>query len=306
MKRIEGSLLLGIVFVGNLLLIHPKQMASAEGGKIAFSLDDEIYIIDDNGKNLRRLTNHPAWDSEPAWLPDGRHIAFNSDRDKDVHIYTMDLAGKNIKQIMDSNGRPAISPDGQWIAQTVAGFLLLVSIDGLKQKEIHWGRPQGATNMAAWSPDGKRIAFTIRIPGVLNDIYVIDITGDNFQRLTDHPWQDLEPAWSPDGQWIAFWSNRDRDIAVYLMEADGANPKRLANGISPAWSPDGQQIAFVSRQEGIEGIFIMDRNGRNIRLLIEGGIDPAWFGSKLAVSDAGKWITLWGQMKREPTLESSD
>ena len=301
MKRIKSSLLFAIVFVGNLLLIHPSQMASAEGGKIAFSLDRrgnrDIYIIDDNGKNLRRLTDHPASDRLPAWLPDGRHIAFNSDRDKAVHIYTMDLAGKNIKRIMDSNGRLAISPDGQWIAQT-GGSLLLVSIDGLKRREIHWGRPHGFTNMAAWSPDGKRIAFTIRIPRVMNDIYVIDITGDNFRRLTDHPGQDLYPAWSPDGKWIAFWSNRDGGNAVYLMEADGANPKRFANGRSPEWSPDGQYIAFVSRQEGIEGIFIMDREGENIRLLVEGGDNPAWFDSKLGVSDAGKWITLWGRMKR--------
>ena len=306
MKRIKSSLLFAIVFVGNLLLIHPSQMASAEGGKIAFSLDGEICIIDDNGKNLRRLTNHPASDRLPAWLPDGRHIAFVSDRDKDRDIYTMDLAGKNIKRIMDSNGRPAISPDGQWIAQTPAGFLLLVSIDGLERKAIQWGRPQGAVNMADWSPDGKRIAFTIRLPGVMNDIYVIDITGDNLRRLTDHPWQDLYPAWSPDGQRIAFWSNRDGGNAVYLMEADGANPKRFANGTSPAWSPDGQHIAFVSRQEGIEGIFIMDKDGEEIRLLVERGDNPAWFGSKLAVSDAGKWLTFWRQMKREPTLASSD
>ena len=307
MKRVKSSLLFVIVFVGSLLLIHPRQMADAEGGKIAFSLDRrgnrDIYIIDDNGKNLRRLTDHPASDSEPAWLPDGRHIAFNSDRDKAVHIYTMDLAGKNIKRIADSNGRPAISPNGQWIAQTPAGFLLLVAINGLKRKEIRWGRPHGFTNMAAWSPDGKRIAFTIRIPGVMNDIYVIDITGDNFRRLTDHPGQDLYPAWSPDGKGIAFWSNRDGGNAVYLMEADGANPKRFANGRSPEWSPDGQHIAFVSRQEGIEGIFIMDKEGENIRLLVEGGDNPAWFGSKLGVSDAGKWITLWGQMKRGKRIQ---
>lgn len=302
MKRIKSSLLFVIMFVGNLLLIHPSQMASAEGGKIAFSLDGEICIIDDNGKNLRRLTDHPASDRLPAWLPDGQHIAFNSDRDKEVHTYTMDLAGKNIKRIADSNGRPAISPDGQWIAQT-GGSLLLVSIDGLKRREIHWGRPHGFTNMAAWSPDGKRIAFTIRIPGVMNDIYVIDITGDNFRRLTDHPGQDLYPAWSPDGKGIAFWSNRDGGNAVYLMEADGANPKRFANGRSPEWSPDGQHIAFVSRQEGIEGIFIMDKEGENIRLLVEGGDNPAWFGSKLGVSDAGKWITLWGQMKRGKRIQ---
>ena len=90
------------------------------------------------------------------------------------------------------------------------------------------------------------------------------------------------------------------------MEADGADPKRLANGRSPEWSPDGQQIAFVSRQEGIEGIFIIDRDGGNIRLLVEGGDNPAWFGTKLAVSDAEKWITLWGQMKRESILAFSD
>lgn len=306
MKGIKSSLLFVIVFAGNLLLIHPKQMAGAEGGKIAFSLDDEIYIIDDNGKNLRRLTNHPAVDREPVWLPDGRHILFSSNRDRDFDIYIMGLAGKNIKRIIKLGDKPVISPDGQWIAQTPAGFLLLVAIDGLKRKEIHWGRPQGATNMAAWSPDGKRLAFTIRIPGVLNDIYVIDITGEDLRRLTDHPAQDLYPAWSPDGQWIAFWSNRDGGNAVYLMEADGANPKRLANGRSPEWSPDGQHIVFVSRQEDIEGIFIMDKDGENIRLLVEGGDNPAWFGSKLAVSDAGKWMTLWGQMKQEPIATFSD
>jgi TolB protein len=136
------------------------------------------------------------------------------------------------------------------------------------------------------------------IPGVLNDIYIVDITGENLQQLTDHPAQDVYPAWSPDGQWIAFQSDRDGDMAIYLMEADGANPKRLANGRSPEWSPDGQQIAFVSQQENMESIFIMDKDGGNIRLLVEGGDHPAWFGSKLAVSDAGKWITLWGQMKR--------
>ena len=298
MKHMKSSVLFAIMFVSNFLLIHPEQMASAEGGKIAFSLDGEIYIIDDDGKNLKRLTDHPARDRLPVWLPDGRHILFSSDRDKNSHIYIMDRAGKNIKRVADDNGRPAISPDGQWIAQTVAGFLLLVDIDGLKRKEIHWGRPQGATNMAAWSPDGKRLAFTIRIPGVLNDIYVIDITGDNFRRLTDHPAQDLYPAWSPDGKWIAFWSNRDGGNAVYLMEADGANAKRLANGRSPEWSPDGQQIAFVLHQEGIDSIFIMDRDGGNTRLLIEGGDNPAWFGTKLAVSDVGKRITFWGRLKR--------
>ena len=319
----KSSLLFVIAFVGSLLLIPPKQMASAESGKIAFTLlrggNGGIYIIDDNGENLRRLTDHPEVDFFPAWLPDGRHIAFSSNRDRDFSIYTMDLAGKNIKRIVDSGDRPVISPDGQWIAVShVRGrlqrgpSLLLVDIDGLRQREILLQAPVGFYGMIAWSPDGKRLAFTIRIPGMRNipgvrdDIYVVDINGENLQQLTDHPAPDLYPAWSPDGQWIAFQSERNGDRAVYRMEADGANPKRLANGRRPEWSPDGQRIAFWSHREGIGGIFIMDRDGGNIRLLVEGGDHPAWFGSKLAVSDANQWITLWGRMKREPILAFSD
>jgi Tol biopolymer transport system component len=149
----KSSLLFLIAFVGSFLLIHLKQMASAESGKIAFTLlhdgNGGIYIIDDNGENLRRLTDHLAHDSYPVWLPDGRHIAFCSNRDGAFSIYTMDLAGKNIKRIVDLIGRPAVSPDGRWIALTPDGILLLVAIDGLKQREIHWGRPQGVTGMAA-------------------------------------------------------------------------------------------------------------------------------------------------------------
>ena len=309
MQRMKSSLLFAIVFVGNLLPIYPSQMASAEGGKIAFTLDRggniEIYITDDNGKNLRRLTDHPAADLWPVWLPDGRHVAFSSNRDRDFSIYTMDLAGKNIKRIVDSGDRPVISPDGQWIAVShVRGrlqrgpSLLLVDIEGLMQREILLRAPIGFYGMIDWSPDGKRLAFTIRIPGVLNDIYIVDINGKNLRQLTEDPAQDLYPSWSPDGQWIAFWSNRDGENAIYLMGADGANLKRLANGKSPKWSPDGQQIAFVSRQDGVAGIFIMNRDGENIKLLVEGRDNPAWFGSKLAVSGSGKWITLWGRMKR--------
>ena len=304
----KSSLLFVIAFVGSLLLTPPKQIASAESGKIAFTLlrdgNGGIYIIDDNGENLRQLTDHLAHDSYPVWLPDGRHIVFCSNRDGVFSIYTMDLAGKNIKRTVDAIGRPAVSPNGQWIALAPDEILLLVDIDGLKQREIHWDGPQGVTGMAAWSPDSKRLAFTIQIPGmrnipgVLNDIYIIDINGENLQQLTDHPAPDLHPAWSPDGQWIAFQSERDGDRGIYRMEVEGANPTRLTNGRRPEWSPDGQQIAFVSRQEGIGGIFITNRNGGNIRLLVEGGDHPAWFGTKLAVSDVGKRITFWGRMKR--------
>ena len=129
MKSTKSSLLFIIAFVGGFLLVHPKQMASAETGKIVFTLlrggNGGIYIIDDNGENLRQLTDHLAHDSYPAWLPDGRHIAFCSNRDGASSIYTMDLAGKNIKRIIEAIGRPAVSPNGRWITLTPEGFCYL-------------------------------------------------------------------------------------------------------------------------------------------------------------------------------------
>jgi Tol biopolymer transport system component len=86
--------------------------------------------------------------------------------------------------------------------------------------------------------------------------------GSNPRRLTDHSADDRSPSWSPDGQYIAFESERDDRVGIYVMGSDGSNPHRLTDHLAdyraPSWSPDGRYIAFESNRDGDWGIYVMD------------------------------------------------
>ena len=150
--------------------------------QIVFSNRDrnwEIYVMDADGGNQQNLTNNPSDDRYPSWSPDGKRIAFVSDRDGHV----MDGRRTDEIYVMDANG----------------------------------GNPQNLTNdpndewSPSWSPDGKRIAFASDREEPLRyfDIYVMDADGQNQQRLTNDPRDDRDPSWSPDGERIIFSARRD-------------------------------------------------------------------------------------------------
>jgi M6 family metalloprotease-like protein len=118
----------------------------------------------------------------------------------------------------------------------------------------------------AISPDGSRIAFASYRDGA-HDLYVMDIDGDNLERLTF----DLDaeqPAWSPDGSRIAFVAGAGRDDAqIWVMDADGSNPTQLtdtgARNLYPTWSADGASILFTAIGHGNFDIHVMDSDGGN-------------------------------------------
>ena len=232
--------------------------------------DLEIYMMEANGSNPRRLTHNLRQDTDPAWSPDGRHIAYTSTIDRNKEVYVMDLDGGKPRKLTNSG-----------------------------DVHIHNWEP-------AWSPDGKRIAFTSNRDGNL-EIYVMDADGGNQQRLTNsgdihiHNW---EPAWSPGGKRIAFTSNRDGNSKIYLMNADGGqqrNRTRDMSGEDPSWSPDGKRIAFVSERDGNKEIYTINADGRRApRRLTDNpraDTDPAWLNPAFAVAPAGKKFTMWGWLK---------
>lgn len=160
-----------------LLLLIALSGQSRAQGRIAFEFmnhrdtdllrarNSEIFAIDADGTNLVNLTNHPAQDRSPSWSPDGRQIAFQSDRGPggQIDIYVVDVDGNNVVNLTNS------------------------------------AATEGAP---AWSPDGRQIAFSLSSGDARSssvDIYVMDVDGNISTKLTDIGGFCGFPSWSSAG-----------------------------------------------------------------------------------------------------------
>lgn len=266
--------------------------------KIAFASDSDnkpysdIYVMDVDGRNPIQLTDNRANDSWPSWSPDGKKIAFTSDRDGNEEIYVMNADGTDEVNLTKNPARDALSswsPDGKKIVFTstrdVNWEVYVMNSDGTNQVSLT-NNPADDGN-PAWSPDGKKIAFYSNRYGNF-DIYIMNADGTDQVNLTNNPATDTRPSWSPDSKKIAFVSTRDGNQEIYVMNADGTNPINLTKNPAidnfPSWSPDGKKITFFSDREDPEQnyeIYIMNADGTNQNRLTYDlvGIfdtDPAW------------------------------
>jgi TolB protein len=268
----------------------------SSGGVLAFvSTRDgngEIYTMNADGSDLRRLTNWQDWDGMPSWSPDGMQIVYYTHlSDNNWVIMVMDANGQNRRQLTDSNvcdGAPSWSPDGALIAFTSSPDcdidsreIYVMNADGSNQRQLtdselgNW--------FSSWSPDSQRIAYTSNRDGN-EEIYVMAADGGNQLRLTYDERTDNEPAWSPDGQQIAFVSDRDGNEEIYLMNPVGTGLVRLTdNDLKdqfPTWSPDGRQIAYYTHLSQSKWVIrVMDTDGQNQRTLTDGPVIdmlPVW------------------------------
>ena len=329
------------LILASVVLILTLWMVGVDAqAQIAFVSDregnPEIYVMDINGGNQRNLTNHPDRDRDPSWSPDGKRIAFVSDRDghfradmpdtPSYEIYVMDADGgsqQNLTNNPHDDRGPAWSPDGKRIVFTSrreknqdGHFNLEIYVmddDGRNQQNLT--NNPNEDRYPSWSPDGKRIVFSSRRDGhfrgnfgITHEIYVMDADGENQQRLTENRQYDWHPSWSPDGAQIAFVSDRRGDFEnfeIYVMDADGGNQQRLTENRvydwSPSWSPDAKRITFASERDGNYEIYVMDADGGNPQNLTNNphnDSNPAWLNSPFSVSLAGKKFIMWGWLKQ--------
>ena len=192
----------------------------------------EICIMNPEGSELRNLTNNPARDAFPSWSPDGNRIAFVSNREGNYDvfsIYMMNADGSNPHRIYYTyaiSNFPVWSPDGRTLifgndkedGRTGNFEIFAIEPETVQQERRLTFRPTVDTH-PAFSPDGKRIAFTSFINNNY-EIYVMNADGSVPIRVTRDAGHDLSPGWAPDGKKLLFASDRSGKYALYEVLLD--------------------------------------------------------------------------------------
>jgi len=256
----------------------------------------DIFIINSNGTQVIRLTQHPSSDFDPVWSPDGRRIAFTSDRDGLREIYVMEPDGSSVTRLTNGGGEAAAwSPDGHKILFTSmrSGNAELYTMNADGTSVVRLTSEPGSDHNGVWSPNGGQIAFQTNRGGDW-DVYVMNADGSNQTRLTTSLGNDEEPAWSPDGSTIAYIGTFSQTSVsdIYLVTPAGVPISRLnlqdQFPRSPSWSADGKKIAVSGATTCYyyyydycdHGILIVEPNGiqrTSIRLATMSAVaSPSW------------------------------
>lgn len=227
---------------------------SPDGEQLAFDLLGDIYVMPIEGGEPTQVTSGMAWDMQPRFSPDGKRIAFTSDRAGGNNIWVMDADGSDAYQVTDESFRllnnPDWTPDGNYIVARKhftgwrslgAGEMWLYHASGEGSGLQLTERPndQKDVNDPAFSPDGRYLYFDQdTTPGDLFE-YGKDSTGQIFEirrldretgELEDYisgPGGAIKPTPSPDGKWLAFIRRHDYDTKLYLKNIESGEITEL-------------------------------------------------------------------------------
>ncbi|HET9588183.1 MAG TPA: protein kinase [Anaerolineales bacterium] len=217
--------------------------------------ESSLYLINSDGSGLKALTTVPGSDFDPAWSPNGEHIAFTSVREGYKQIFVLDVNSLAITRLTNTgadieSSQPSWSPDGNWIAYTVkrVGTYQVWAMSDTGQESVQLARSgqQLWDYLPVWSRDGQTIFFNQRWPNPtptrpwLMRLNYHDLELDPVRLNFTAPIEDVE--FSPDGLWLVFegmdaGGNRD----IYFMTVAGSGRTRLTNDsgvdFDPAWRP---------------------------------------------------------------------
>jgi Tol biopolymer transport system component len=234
---------------------------TSDGSRILFtsnqSDDNEIWSMNSDGSDRKKLTDLKGWDGLASMSPDGSKIVFAGERnDAEGH------GSRNIF-IMNSDGSDARQLTGIEESENY-------SKPHAEEEKTIWN------SVPAWSPDGSKILFSSNreLVGVSPVLYTINPDGSGQQKF-GFPFtiDGTGPDWSPITNKIVFVRGSEAKGDIWIMDASSPFPgwtaKKITDNIdnnhSPVWSPDGQQIAFISDTYGNDDIFIMNADGSNVR-----------------------------------------
>jgi imidazolonepropionase-like amidohydrolase/Tol biopolymer transport system component len=253
---------------------------SPDGQTIAFDLLGDVYTMPAKGGTATRIAGGPAFDMQPRFSPDGKRLAFTSDRDGLWNIWTMDVDGKNAKQVSHERrwwvNSPTWSPDGQYIfarrhfvAQRSLGsgeiwMFHASGADGLQVTEKN-GFQKDAGEPAV-SPDGRYLYYSKDItPGQQFEynkdpngtIYAIirrDLNNGHERRFIDVQGGSVTPRPSPDGKWIAYIRRVRLQSKLYLRNVETGADRTLFDHVDKdlqeAWAIHGLYPQYAWTPDG--------------------------------------------------------
>jgi TolB protein len=198
-------------------------------------------------------------DSRGAWSPDGRSIAFNSDRDGEMHVW--------LHSVADGSSRPLT-------------------------------RGAGGDFQPNWSPDGRTIAFfSSRVRGV--HLWTVDVATGETRQLTDGTALDVNPFHSPDGKQLAFHSDRSGRLEVWVSRSDGGEPRPLSHegtsGHFLRWTADGRYVVHRCPCDGAPRTERLSVEGGAAERLavVEGGAHLSFAPDGRTIMDVVGHRALW-------------
>jgi len=253
----------------------------------------ELYIVDYDGFNPRRVTVNGSLNILPTWSPDGTSLGYVSYRRGTPLIYLARIfEGKSVPNVTGEreDGQafaPAFSPDGEKIAfasnRSGNMDIWVANADGSEPRQIT--NTRASETAPCWSPTGQEIAFTSSRTGT-PQLWVMSAEGLNVRRLTTvGAWND-GCAWNPARQYgeIAYTAQLEAgglDIAVIDLATRQVRQISQGRGSCeyPSWAPNGRHLVFSCKRSGSWTITVSDREGRSLQSLATGAgnnVQPDW------------------------------
>ena len=250
--------------------------------------DFEIYTMNADGADLRRLTFSPGRDAHPYWLSANR-LVFQSPRNQSseriVDLYTMDANGRNQRRLLGGGaftGVPVPSRDRKRIAfqrgtwdESIRNFhweLFVVDSSGRHERQLTGNA--WSSQVPSWRPGDREIVFYANPSGV-DQLFVMNVASGEVRPLMTSKSNDTAPSVSPDGRFIAFQSDRGGDRPdLYLLDLSTQDVKRLTTGLAvrsqASWSRDGMRLLFSGVGTGVDEVYVIHRDGTGLTRLTHG------------------------------------
>ena len=205
---------------------------SPDGKQVAFVVRGEIFVVNvERGGEAKRITDHPYRDFDIDWSPDGRKLAFISERDGNREVYIVDVRTRELSRLTNTpdaaESNPEWSPTGNYVAFVRGPFgrqLCWVDVNTGEEKVVVEGPFIGEF---AWSPDGRWICFNRRdSANNVTDLYIVPWNGGEPVNVTRMPYWNGSIVWTKDGKNIVFRSNRtDNNVDIYVLPLERPKEK---------------------------------------------------------------------------------